>query len=109
VPKSKQIELSSVVNISASKTLALADAKTRQKYAGSTAITVTIPLNSAVAFPVDTVIQIAKLGSGAISYAAASGAFLNGGTVAFQHVGTGTMIELWQESINNWWILGSRV
>ncbi len=69
-----------VVDVTASKTLALADAETLQDCSSSSAIEVTIPLNSSVAFPTKTSIGINRLGSGTVTVKLTSGVTLNGGS-----------------------------
>ena len=60
----------------ASATLALADAG-RFTYVNSTsALTMTIPLNSAVAFPIGTEMEFCRYNTGAVTFAAASGVTL---------------------------------
>jgi hypothetical protein len=61
----------------AAYTFALADAGTQVEYnVASTAGTFTIPLNSAVAFPVGTVINVCNINTGALTIAATSGVTL---------------------------------
>lgn len=62
---------SRIVNVTASKTLALTDSGTFQWCTNSSDITITIPSN--VAFPVKTEIEIARTGSGNVTIAAAAG------------------------------------
>jgi hypothetical protein len=57
----------------ASYTLALADAGTMVEMNVASANTVTIPLNSAVAFPVGTIIEVRQYGAGATTIAIAGG------------------------------------
>lgn len=65
-----------VLAISASKTLALSDVGVMQFCQNSSAITITIPLNSAVAFPIYTEIPIFRYGAGTVTIAATSGVVL---------------------------------
>lgn len=60
----------------AAYTLALADAGTVVEMNVATANTVTIPANSAVAFPVGTVVEVCQVGAGQTTIAAASGVTL---------------------------------
>ena len=66
-----------IVAVSSNKTLALTDAGTFQNVNSSNNITVTIPLNSSVAFPTGTEIEIYRGGTGTVTIAAASGATIN--------------------------------
>lgn len=69
-----------VVDVTASKTLALTDTETLQDCSSSSAIEVTIPLNSSVAFPIGASIGINRLGSGTVTVKLTSGVTLNGGS-----------------------------
>ena len=62
-------------------TLALADAGTVVEMNKATAVTVTIPLNATVAFPVDTCISIQQMGAGTVTVAATGGVTIVGGSV----------------------------
>ena len=67
---------SSIVPIKANVELALAYAGKLLKAESSNAITITIPTNASVAFPVETEIEIVRWGSGAVSVSAAEGVTL---------------------------------
>lgn len=60
-----------------SYTLVLTDERKIVQVNSASATTVTVPLNSAVAFPVGTVIQIQQIGTGAVTLAATGGVTLN--------------------------------
>lgn len=64
---------SSINTITANATLVLADAGKFIKINSSSDVTVTIPLNSSVAFPAGTEIEFCRYGSGAATFAGASG------------------------------------
>lgn len=66
------ISVSSSVQAS-SYTLVLADAGTVIEMNSSSAITLTIPSNASVAFPVGTVIEVMQVGSGTVNIVAAGG------------------------------------
>ena len=93
-----------IVTVTASKTLALSDAGTLQYSTAATAITITIPLNSSVAFPVGTEIEIMNYGGGAITIAQYSTSVtLNGSTSTTQIIAdqyTGAVLK--QVSANVW-------
>lgn len=72
--------LPKIVDVSASKTLALTDAGTMQDCSSASAIEVTIPLSSSVAFATGASIGINRLGAGAVTVKLTSGVTLNGGT-----------------------------
>lgn len=62
-------------------TLVLTDAGKFIASSTAAAITITIPANSSVAFPIGTKIEIGQVGAGAIILAPATGVTLNGGSV----------------------------
>jgi hypothetical protein len=66
----------SIVLQTASYTLALTDKATVQKCLSASTITVTIPLNSVFAFPVNSEIVLTRYGAGAVTLAATSGVTL---------------------------------
>jgi len=61
-------------------TLVLADAGKLVTLTNGSAITLTVPTNASVAYPVGTVIALAQLGAGLVSIAGASGVTINGVT-----------------------------
>lgn len=60
-----------------SYTAVLADANTYIRFSNASAITFTIPPNSAVAFPIGTVIEMEQAGAGALSVAVGAGVTIN--------------------------------
>lgn len=64
---------SALDNKSASFTLALADAGKMLLVSSSSAVTVTIPTNASVAFPVGTEIEVTMMGSGSVTFTGATG------------------------------------
>ncbi len=68
---------SRIVAVAANKTLGLSDAGTFQNVNSSSNLTITIPLNSSVAFPTGTEIEIYRGGTGTVTIAATSGVTLN--------------------------------
>lgn len=61
---------------SADYTLALADAGTIVEMGSSSALTLTVPDDATVAFPVNTVIEVVQTGSGQLTIAGAAGVAL---------------------------------
>lgn len=59
-----------------SYTLAIGDAGASIDVTGSSAATITVPANSAVAFPIGTVVEILQYGTGQVTVAAAGGVTL---------------------------------
>lgn len=57
-------------------TLALADANTAVEANSTSGVTITVPPNSSVAFPVGTVLEIARLNTGSVTVAAGAGVTL---------------------------------
>lgn len=73
-----------IVSTTASKTFALTDAGTYNYCTNAAAATMTVPLNSAVAFPIGSEIEVKKGAAGTLSIAATAGVTINrdGGTAA---------------------------
>jgi hypothetical protein len=70
------IEYVTLETISSSVTLALADAGTVKNCTNGSAITITIPSNNSVTYPIGTEIGFIRQGAGTISFAPASGVTL---------------------------------
>lgn len=66
-----------IVTVAVGKTLALADSGFEQKSTSATAIDITVPLNSSVAFPIGTEIPITKYGTGDVTIVATGGVTIN--------------------------------
>ena len=64
---------SAIVNVSATRALALTDAGKLLNVSSSASVTLTIPLNSTAAFPIGTEIEVFRAGAGAVTIAGASG------------------------------------
>lgn len=89
-----------------SYTLDLADAGARVSMSNAAANVVTVPPNSAVAFPVNTIIYVSQDGAGATSLAAGSGVTINtadGLKVGGQY----KMVSLIKTATNTWLGIGS--
>lgn len=87
-------------------TLTLADAGKRVSMSNAAANVVTVPPNSAVAFPVDTVLFISQDGAGATSIAPGSGVTINtaeGLKVGGQY----RMISIMKTATDTWMGIGS--
>jgi len=87
----------------ASKNLALADRDKVIACTNSGAITVTIPNDSTVNFPVGSVVYIARVGNGAVALAAAAGVTASK-TGAF---GDGEEVYCRKRAANNWVVVDS--
>lgn len=94
------------VDITDSKTLELSDFGKTIKITASTAKTITIPLESVVAFPLNTVINVINLGTGDVSIAiTATGTLLSESSwvkIGAQYSGV-TLLKI---ATNTWVILG---
>lgn len=93
-----------ITSQAADYTLVLADAGTEVEGSKGTAQTVTIPPNSAVAFPVGTTINVRQMGAGQITVAAGAGVTLrapNGAKTAHQYSTVGLIKRATDE-----WVLG---
>lgn len=92
---------------SASKTLGLSDAGSVIRCTNSAAITVTIPTNASVAFPVGTEIELYRAGAGAVTVAGASGVTIecagSGRSISDRY--TRVHLKKWAE--NTWSIEGN--
>lgn len=65
-------------------TLVLTDAGDRVRMNKASAITLTVPANANVAFPIGTVITVEQVGAGALTVAAAGGVTVNGVSLVFR-------------------------
>lgn len=96
-----------IVSVTASKTLALAEAGCLIQVNSSSALTITVPANASVAFPVGTEIEIMRYGSGAVTIAAASGVTIycseTARTIADQY----TSAVLKKVAANTWVLQGN--
>ena len=63
-----------IVNVTASKTLALTDSGVLQRANSSSAITITVPASTNVPFPIETEIEVVRWNSGSVTFAGATGA-----------------------------------
>jgi hypothetical protein len=92
----------------AAYTLALADAGKLITVNSSSAVTVTIPTNGSVAFPVGTNVALAALGTGVVDIAGASGVTIRStaGTapdLSKQYAGA----QCWKIAADEWLIIGN--
>ncbi|RWC29854.1 MAG: hypothetical protein EOS70_23485 [Mesorhizobium sp.] len=86
----------------------LGDANGYKRYSGSSDLTVMVPLNADVAFPVDTEITFRMAGSGAIIFeTATAGPTLNGISGFLNQTSTqGATVTLKKVATNEWDIIG---
>lgn len=98
---------SAIVSKTASFTLALANAGRLIQVSASSAVTVTIPTNASVAFPVGTEIEIAQMGAGAVTIAAASGVTINSLDSAVTTSGQYAVVGMKKIGTNVWLLSGA--
>lgn len=87
------------------KTLALADGDVIE-CTSSSAVTVTVPLNSAVAFPIGRSITVRQYGTGQVTLAATSGVTLNSRGALFSTAGRFAEISLMKRATDEWIVVG---
>ena len=87
-----------------SYTLALEDALRDLEFNNSSAITVTVPANSNVAFPIGSVIPITQTGSGTVGVTGASGVTINGTGTDLASQWSGAVLK--KRGTDSWLIQG---
>jgi len=87
-------------------TLVLADAGKIIDLNNASAITLTVPLNSSVAFPVGTRIDLIQAGAGQVTVAATGGVTINSKGAALKLTGQWSAATLIQRSANLWVLVG---
>lgn len=88
-------------------TLVLADAQKLVTLTNGSAITLTVPANGSVAFPVGTVIALAQLGAGLVTVEGASGVTINGTTPGDEDLsGQWATATLTKVATNTWLLSG---
>jgi hypothetical protein len=97
----------SAIPISASTTLALSHAEKMLMANSASAITLTIPTNAAVPFPVGTMINICGIGVGTVTLAAASGVTLNTKDAFRKIDGQFSAVTLYKYAENVWYGWGA--
>jgi hypothetical protein len=86
-------------------TLVLADQSKMVTLTNAAAITVTVPTNAAVAYPVGTCIDIAQYGAGQVTVAAAGGVTVNG-TPGLKLRAQYSGATLWKRATDVWLLMG---
>lgn len=96
-----------IVTQTGSNTFALTDGNTWQKCTSAGAMTLTVPTNASVAFPVGTEIDVYQQGAGQVSIAAAGGVTINSAfgnlKIAAQYTGA----SLKKTATNTWELVGN--
>lgn len=93
--------------ISSNTTLALANKGRIIRCTNGSAITITIPLNSSVAFPINTEIAIIREGAGTVSIAPASGVTLVSTDTKRKIKGQYASVALLKTGTDTWVMVGS--
>jgi hypothetical protein len=105
---SSNTEIATVVdNANTSFTLALTDAGDYIRCTASSAVTITVPLQSSVAWLADTEIYIEQNGTGQVTIAGASGVTINS-SQTLKTASRYSVIALKRVASNVWTLLGDR-
>ena len=94
---------------SASYTLAMADEYKAVEFTGSTAQTLTVPTNAAVAFPIGTLVEVCRIGTGAVTVAGASGVTIRSRDNLLAPNGQYAVASLRKRAANEWVLAGDLV
>ena len=89
------------------RTLGLADINAHLVFSSTSAVTVTVPLNASVAFPIGSTIDLEQTGAGVVSVAGEAGVTVNkpaGRTAAT--LGQYAVIRLRKVALNTWTLFG---
>lgn len=98
---------SSIITKTAAFTLALENAGKMIKVDSASAVTVTIPANASVSFPVETEIEIAQIGEGVVTFAGASGVTVRSLDSALSLSGQYAVACLKKIGTNEWLLAGA--
>jgi hypothetical protein len=102
------INIANVQNeAAAARTLGLADINAHLVFSSASAVTVTVPLNASVAFPIGSTIDLEQTGSGVVSVASEAGVTVNkpaGRTAATP--GQYAVVRLRKVELNTWTLYG---
>lgn len=89
-----------------SYTLALADAATAVEFTSSSAVTVTVPPNGAVAFPVGSVVELLQYGTGTLTVAAGVGVTIRSANNLLSARTQYSALSLRKRATNEWVLAG---
>lgn len=87
-------------------TLVLADAGKMVSLSNASAITMTVPPNSSVAFPVNTRIDLVQYGAGQVTVAAGSGVTIRSSGSKLKLSGQYSGATLWKKATDEWVLIG---
>ena len=96
-------------NKAASYELALADGNSLLEMNVAAANTLTVPPDSAVAFPVGTTVEVGQMGAGQTSIVAGAGVTLRAYNNNLRLAGINAMCSLIKRNANDWWLAGNLV
>lgn len=97
----------SVVNVTASTTLALTHAEKTIRVNSANAVTLTVPTNASVTFPVGTCIIVTGVGAGTVTFTPASGVTINSKKGALSINGQYAAVTLYKSDTNVWELWGA--
>jgi len=87
-------------------TLVLADASKAVECTNASAITVTVPQNSSVAFPIGTIIEIDQMGAGQVTIAAGTGTTLRSAGSLLKTRAQYSGASIRKQATNTWLVVG---
>jgi hypothetical protein len=103
----KADKLATFVAVSANRTLELTDANKILDFTNSVAVTVTVPTNTTIAFPIGTQIAVLRNGEGTVTFAGASGVTVNSKDSALAIAGQYASAALLKTGTDTWQLIGS--
>lgn len=98
--------VTATVQAGTSYTLALADAGTAVECSSASAVTVTVPPNSSVAFPTGTVIELLQYGAGVLTVAAGAGVTIRSANNLLSARTQYSTLSLRKRATNEWVLAG---
>lgn len=87
-------------------TLALADINSAVDVTSGSGVTVTVPPNSSVAFPIGTVIEVARLGAGTVTIAAGAGVTIRSQSSLLSVGHQYSAVSLRKRATDEWLLVG---
>jgi len=93
----------------ATYTLVLTDQGDHIYFTGGTTATLTVPLNSAVAFPIGTAILVLNNNSGSLTISSSATLQLAAGSTGNRTVASKGMASLLKVATDTWWVSGAGV
>lgn len=113
--QAKLAEITTLENVSATTqagttyTLALSDAGTAVEFTSASAVTLTVPPNSSVAFPVGTVIELLQYGTGELAVAPGIGVTIRSADNLLSARTQYSTLSLRKRATNEWVLAGDLV